>query len=265
MEKSNFFGLYKGLYYMKEKFWKIKFIIYFCYFNIIFSVILGILSSFVTFNHFPKNINIVFSVIIFLIVTFLLLFIDYKMGLFLLKKEYSKHSDYLCINLSNTDKNELLQNSKLEKVSDNVYIYSLKKRMLYTISFYLCDNINNEDFKKSKNICDNYIKNKYPMAKCKDVTKPHWLIKGQIVVSNSNNFSGIGSYLKQNMNQLYEIGLIRCFFAIDKSKIIIPFYKNLGLDIISFKRYQMLLKLLLNLFEFMSIEEFDMLKYERKK
>ena len=67
------------------------------------------------------------------------------------------------------------------------------------------------------------------------------------------------------MNQLYEIGLIRCFFAIDKSKIIIPFYKNLGLDIISFKRYQMLLKLLLNLFEFMSIEEFDMLKYERKK
>lgn len=244
---------------MKYIFRKIKFIIYFSYFNILISVFLGIYFSIVSYNTFPKNINIIFAIITFLVVALLLCLLVYKIGIIVINKENSKHKDYLCINIKNINKDRFVDDLKLEKVDDYIFVYSFKKRMFNTISFYCFDNINDTEIKKAKKICDKYIKYKYPIAKKDDISKPHWVIKGQVIVSNIDNFDNIRTYLDNNKYQLYEIGQIRCFLAIDKSNIIIPFYKNIRLEIIPFRRYIAFLKKINEIFDIDEIEEFNCL------
>lgn len=173
---------------MSELTKKIKIIIYICYFNILLSIFLGIVFSYAIFSIFPKYINIFLSIIAFLIITVLLLFLDYKIGLIFIKKENSKHKDYIYMKFNTITKENLIIDLNLESINNKTYVYLFKKRMLNTISFYFLENNNIDEIKSLKKKSDNYIKNNYPIAKCKDITKPHWLIKGQVLVANICDF-----------------------------------------------------------------------------
>lgn len=59
---------------------------------------------------------------------------------------------------------------------------------------------------------------------------------------------------KKNKYQSYELGLIRFIYDIKTSSIIIPFYKDNNLNIISFIKYNRLIKMLSILFKFISVE-----------
>lgn len=241
---------------MKDKFKRIKIIIYFCYANILFSVFIGLAISNVVYQIFSDFFNIILAIISFLIITFLLFYLINRLGVFLINKENYKHKDYLCLYTKHVGKtlNELC----LEKVNEHIYVYVYGKRMFNTISFYFFDNTTDIDIKKSKNICDKYIKNKYPKSKCKEVTKSHWVIKGQIFISSIVKFDFFKSCLNKNSNQLYEIGLISCFLDIEKSQIIIPFYKNQRINIVAFNRYYSFLKKINSILKICSIDEINM-------
>lgn len=195
-----------------------------------------------------------FSIINFLIVYLSLNFVNYKIGMKLLIKDFSKHNDFLFLEVSINHKEKKLKKWKFDYFEE-CYIAIYKTKMFNSICFFNLKSYDKLEFKKSRKSYKKFIKNKYQVTKCTNVTKPHWNIKGEILVLDEVDFENLNLYLPQRKFKAYEVGQIRCVYHTKSSKIIIPYYKDEGLNIISFKKYLCFVKMLYKLFTITSVDE----------
>lgn len=179
---------------------KIKIIYFICYFNILLFVFLGFYISYEIYNCFSINYNLFISIFISLIVLVIfslgLNIVNYKLGLKLLSKEFSKNNDFIFVKVVVNNKEKILKKFRLDYI-DKISIVIENTKMFNSICFYDIKQYNENEFKHIRNTCKNYLKSKYPITNCTNVTKPHWNIKGEAIVLDSVDILKIDTYFQK--------------------------------------------------------------------